>query len=298
MFGFITINRKELAEESASAYQAYYCGLCRKLKSSCGTKGQMLFKNDMTFVVVLLAGLYGLGHEEREFTCPRHPTKKQTAWTNEAAEYAADMNLLLACRDLEDGRKEKNAYAKRAFAKAMAKDYERIRLKYPRQAAAVARYRMELAQREAAGEENLDLTAGLAGEMMAEIFCWKEDGWSEELRCLGFYMGKFVYLMDAYEEREKDQKRGAYNPFLKMSYDREEDFETFAKLILTSIMAECIKSFERMTVVCHADIVKNIMHSGIWARYEAIRGKKKKQENKKKRKPKEKQKDIKDGTGV
>ena len=40
MFGYININQKELTEEGKKAYQAYYCGLCRQLKSNCGTKGQ------------------------------------------------------------------------------------------------------------------------------------------------------------------------------------------------------------------------------------------------------------------
>ena len=42
MFGYININQKELSEESKKIYQAYYCGLCQKLKTNCGTKGQML----------------------------------------------------------------------------------------------------------------------------------------------------------------------------------------------------------------------------------------------------------------
>ena len=50
--------------------------------------------------------------------------------------------------------------------------------------------------------------------MLAELFCWKEDEWQADLRGLGFYLGKFVYLMDAYEDMEKDNKKGNYNPFL------------------------------------------------------------------------------------
>ena len=49
MFGYININQKELTEEGKKAYQAYYCGLCRQLKSNCGTKGQMLLAYDMNF---------------------------------------------------------------------------------------------------------------------------------------------------------------------------------------------------------------------------------------------------------
>ena len=43
--------------------------------------------------------------------------------------------------------------------------------------------------------------------MVAEVFCWKEDEWAEELRTMGFYMGKFIYLMDAYEDYDRDKKK-------------------------------------------------------------------------------------------
>ena len=83
MFGYININQKELSEESKKIYQAYYCGLCQKLKTNCGTKGQMLLSYDLTFLIVLLTGLYELENTETEFTCPLHPTKKRTAYINE-----------------------------------------------------------------------------------------------------------------------------------------------------------------------------------------------------------------------
>ena len=63
MFGYININQKELSEESRKAYQSYYCGLCRRLKTNCGAKGQMLLNYDMTFLIVLLTGLYELENQ-------------------------------------------------------------------------------------------------------------------------------------------------------------------------------------------------------------------------------------------
>lgn len=286
MFGYININRKELPEESAKEYQAYYCGLCQELKNSCGTKGQMLLNYDMTFLIVLLTGLYELGHEEKEFTCPLHPTRRQKAWINEATKYAADMNVILAYHNLDDDWKDEKAYTKKALAKAFVKDYERIRAKYPRQVLAVEKYRKELAAAEEAGEENLDAIAGLTGEMTGEIFNWREDEWSKELGCLSFYLGKFVFLMDAYEDLEKDKKHKEYNPFSSMVCQREGDFEIFAKLLLTSMMSECAKSFERLPILMHADILRNVLYSGVWSRYEYMQLKKRKQQKKKSRKGK------------
>lgn len=141
MFGYININQKELTEEGKKAYQAYYCGLCRQLKSNCGTKGQMLLAYDMTFLIVLLTGLYELPDEKSQFTCALHPSQKRNAWINEATKYAADMNLILAYHNLIDDWKDDRAYTKKAFAKMLNKDYTRIMSKYPRQVGAIEEYR-------------------------------------------------------------------------------------------------------------------------------------------------------------
>ena len=281
MFGYININRNQLTEESKEAYQAYYCGLCQKLRNNFGAKGQMLLNYDMTFLIVLLTGLYELESQKQEFTCPMHPTRKQTAWLNEATGYAADMNLLLGYHNLEDDWKDDKSYTKKALAKILEKDYVNVREKYKRQAEAVETYMEKLKAAEEDKEQNLDVTAGLTGEMMGEIFDWKRDEWSEELHCLSFYMGKFIYLMDAYEDMEKDKKKKQYNPLRLMADQCQGDFETFYKLMLTSMMSECARSFERLPILTHADILRNVLYSGVWSKYEYLQLKKKKQQEKK-----------------
>ena len=281
MFGYININGSELTEENKKAYQAYYCGLCRQLKNGCGTKGQILLSYDLTFLVVLLTGLYELENEETEFTCPVHPIKRRKAFINEASEYAADMNLILAYHNLIDDWKDDHAYVKKALAKILDKDYARIIEKYPRQVKAIEHYMEQTEKLERQKESNLDLVSGVTGEMLGEIFCWKEDIWKEELKTLGFYMGKFIYLMDAYEDFEKDKKKNAYNPLRYMELNGNQDFETICRLLLTSMVSECAKSFERLPILLHADIIRNVLYSGVWTKYEYLQLKKRKLEEKK-----------------
>lgn len=284
MFGYININQKIMTEENKKAYQAYYCGLCRRLKSNCGTKGQVLLDYDMTFLVVLLTGLYELSDESSEITCALHPTKRRTVWTNEATDYAADMNVILAYHNLIDDWKDDKAYSKKAFAKMLDKDYTRIMQKYPRQVKAIEEYIRRTEEVERARETNLDAVAGLTGEMLGEVFCWKEDEWAEEMRTLGFYMGKFIYIMDAYEDYAVDMRKGAYNPLVYMNREKNQDLDTLVRLLLTSMMAECAKSFERLPILLHADILRNVLYSGVWSKYEYLQLKKRKTEEKVKKK--------------
>ena len=90
MFGYININVDKLSEEDLEKYKSYYCGLCQCLKKNFGKRGQILLNFDMTFLVVLLTGLYEPQMEvEKTFTCSIHPTKKRQAVTNCISDYAA-----------------------------------------------------------------------------------------------------------------------------------------------------------------------------------------------------------------
>ena len=276
MFGYIYVNQKDLSEESKKQYQAYYCGLCQVLKKSSGVKGQILLNYDMTFLIILLTGLYELQNREKMFVCPLHPGKKKLAYINEASVYASDMNVLLSYYNLVDDWEDDHSLPKYMISQMLKKDYRRIVRKYPRQAQAVATYVRHLDMLDRKKEDNIDAISGLTGEMLGEIFAWKDDIWAEELHCLGFYMGKFIYLMDAYEDLEKDVRKNEYNPFMKLAKQNHRDFETSSKLILTSMMSECAKSFERLPILLHADIIRNILYSGVWSKYEYLQEKKKK----------------------
>ena len=120
--------------------------------------------------------------------------------------------------------------------------------------------------------------------MLGEIFCWKEDEWANELRTLGFYMGKFIYLMDACEDYEDDVKKKHYNPLIYVEKGSDQDFDTLCRLLLTSMVSECAKSFERLPILLHADILRNILYSGVWSKYEFLQLKKRRQEEKAKKK--------------
>ena len=276
MFGYVGVNRKELTEENIHAYQSYYCGLCRCLKSNCGMKGQMLLNYDMTFLIVLLTGLYEVENEKVMFTCKLHPTKKREAWVNEISRYAADMNVLLAYHNLIDDWKDEKSLVKHTMAEWIYKDYNRIVENYPRQVKAIESYMERLEQLEKKKESNIDLVSGLTGEMLGELFVWKTDEWQDELRTLGFYLGKFIYLMDAYEDLAKDIKKNNYNPLLHLKMEKEKDYEIICKLMMTSMMGECARAFERLPILLHADILRNVLYSGVWSRYELIQLKKKK----------------------
>lgn len=276
MFGYVVVNKDELKIKEWNYYHAAYCGLCHALKEVAGTKARMTVSYDMTFLALLLDDLYDCKKEEGECRCVVHPIKKHSYVKSEAYVYAAKMNLLL-CYDnlLDDWKDEQNALAAVAAA-ALKKTRIQIAREYPKKARAVEEYIEKLHACEAKRETNLDVAAGLTGEMLAELFCWKEEEWQQELRGLGFYLGKYIYLMDAYEDMEKDDKQGIYNPFLL--YRGQVKNAELAEHSLNMMAAGAAEYFERLPLVENIEILRNILYAGIWGKFEKIKAKREKEE--------------------
>lgn len=269
MFGYIVINKAEMKFKDYDIYHSYYCGLCRRLRECYGIRGQMTVSFDMTFLVLLLTGLYEPDTVKDAGNCAAHPLRKHTFRTNLYTDYAAAVNIILSyykCRDdWKDEHKLKSYIALRLMKPKMIS----VQKCYPKKAARIGSHLHRLFVYEKRNEQNIDRMAGTFGHIMEEIFAWRPDEWEQSLRKIGFFLGKFIYLMDAYEDVEDDIKSGNYNP-LKEAYQHNADFEEYCHSLLTLMMAECAREFEKLPILLHADILRNILYSGVWHRYSIV----------------------------
>ncbi len=279
MFGYININRSELKVKDLDKYQSYYCGLCRQLHREHGRRGQLLLNFDMTFLAILMTSLYELPERSEKRRCMLHPVQRKDCRRSLATAYAADMNVLLYYQKFMDDWKDERKTARRVWAATLEKDYEYLCKRYPRQAASLEENVARLSEAERSGCTDIDRVAGYTGAFLAEMFVWKDDMWQGDLRQMGFYLGKFIYLMDAFEDKEKDQKNGSYNIFLLL--EKEKGYtEKEAADVLSSMMVECAKAFERLPILENAEILRNILYSGVWTRYAVILEKRRRAEKK------------------
>ena len=272
MFGYVTANEQELKVKEFKRYKAYYCGLCHCLKKKYGIAGQMTLTYDMTFLILLLTSLYESNTEANALRCMVHPVKKVEVLQNEITEYAADMNLILAYYHLKDDWEDEKKISALTETTFLKRKVEKAVKKYPRQAAVVQKELNHLLELERDGSGDLDGPAGCFGRLMEEVFVYKEDCWEEFLRKMGFYLGKFIYIMDAYEDLPEDIEKGNYNPLREMS--ESENYEENCKEILCMMMGECVAAFEKMPCILDIDILRNILYDGVWKKYQKLQEKK------------------------
>ena len=271
MYGYISCSRDSLNAEEQERYQEIYCGLCRKLGREYGQLGRLSLSYDMTFLILFLSSLYEPEEKREPFRCGLHPRREKMAAENKFTGYAADMTIVLAYYKCLDDWKDENKRLKKMYASGIKGAFQRVREKYPRQCRVITEGIQRLDEIERTSVRNPDAAVNCSGRMLSELFVTEEDFWSGSLRDFGFELGKFIYLMDAYEDLEEDLKKGCYNPLKKLR--QREDYEEQMQRILCMMIADCCAEFERLPCLLDVDILRNILYDGVWNHYKKIQKK-------------------------
>lgn len=273
MFGYVSVNPQALTEAEQQRFRSFYCGLCRTLGERYGEIGRLTLSHDMTFLSLLLAALYEPAETEYDERCALHPLKPHHAITHAGTGYAVDMNILLAyykCKDdAEDDRSLRGRAGKAALKKACARAEE----KWPDQAKAVRESLAAFSVLEKEKEPDLDALARQSGNMLGACFVWKKDAFAPYLRDMGAALGRFIYLMDAYEDYAADEKRGRFNPL--RSLHALPDYEERMEEILMMEMAQCTQAYDVLPIEQDAALISNVLYSGVWGRYAQLNEKRK-----------------------
>ena len=281
MFGYVVMNKPEIKFKDFDMYRSFYCGLCRELKERYGLSGQITLTYDMTFVILLLSGLYEPPTKKGLTRCIVHPVRRQPVRKNAITEYAADMNIFLTYYKCKDDWNDERSILGLAFGKLLERKEKKSEKLWSKKVQTIVSCLDELSELEKENATDIDRVSGCFGRIMAEIFAYREDVWEPTLRRMGFYFGKFIYLLDAYDDVEEDVKKGNYNPFSKDYIIK--GFDDRVKNMLMMMMAETCREFEKLPIIKYGDILRNILYSGVWCRFEEVSRKRREEREKEKK---------------
>lgn len=275
MFGYVRPNLNDLAEADRQRYRSFYCGLCRALGKRHGQLSRMALTFDLTYLTIFLGSLYEPEETSGSGRCVPHPMKEHAWITTSVNDYAADMTIALTyhkCRD--DWQDDRNVPAK-AFTALLKRHYAAVKARWPRQCKAIEKAMDEQSAIEQRRDEMPDAAPGCFGRLMAALFVMEEDFWAGALAAFGYSLGRYIYMLDAVCDYDKDLKSGSYNPVALMGKQPEDMRET-----LEMLLGDAAAAFERLPMVQDEEILRNILYSGLWQGYdECLTRRKKKNQN-------------------
>ena len=262
MFGFVVANQEALEPDRLRRYRAFYCGLCRALGSRYGLAARCALTYDMTFLVMLLSSLYEPEEQNVQMRCVPHPLRAHLSTETSYTAYAAGLNVLLAYYNCEDDWQDERRMSRHAEALLLKRHLPSLRRAYPRQSAAIEQSLKQLQQAERENAD-VDVSANLFAALMGELFVLQEDEHAAKLRQVGASLGRFIYLMDARMDLKQDIKKERYNPLIAQP---GTDFTP----LLTLMIGECCHFFEELQLSRDLNILRNILYSGVWVKYQTM----------------------------
>lgn len=260
MFGYVRISKRELDETDFKKFQSYYCGLCKAI-GKYSQAARLGLSYDMTFLVILLSAVSENKETNRKFRCIFKIFKQENATdVDTITDYVAQMSILLVYEkfkdDMRDEKSVKALFGKLAYLRAVKK------IKQKECEISALLEKMTKLEKENCGEpdEIADCFAKICEIVFTPYFVTDEDT-RRILAWMGYNIGRWIYLIDAFDDLEKDLKTNSYNPLAKKYSDKKSAAEI--EKTLTYTLANIAAAYDLLNINKNDGIIKNILYAGM-----------------------------------
>ncbi len=271
MFGYVKIRKGDLRIKEYEFYKAVYCGLCHHQKK-LSRRLRYSLSYDMVLLALARMGVLGERASFIRKRCPAHCLKGcLTVDASESLAYTASASAILLyeklCDDIHDERGIRKLAAKlmrQSARKAMA------HAPNPALRLTVKRYLYELDDLEKENCPAFYDVADVFGKLLGAIFAFDENerfssADQQYLYEIGYRTGRFIYILDAYEDREDDEKQKKYNPFNQSGKNYGENDR---QSLITALDMEMVGAAEALAKLHISDegihaILENLLTLGL-----------------------------------
>lgn len=273
MFGYIKVDQANLLGKEYEAYKGIYCSLCKQLGKDYSVFARFILSYDCTFYAMLGLDLMQEPPCYQQGRCRFNPFKKCRYAQSESSAFslAAALSVISAYYKLRDNLLDSPWYERivyRLIQPFFAHWRKKAAKKYPEIDKSVSRMMDEQLKAEKNSDCTLDMaaapTATMLGEMCAlltEYIPLRDDLDQEQtkriMQATGYFMGRWIYLIDAADDYEKDKKRHQFNPFLLKDTD---DLPAYIAATLNHALSEALLSYGLLKPGRFDSIILNVLN--------------------------------------
>ncbi|MGH4137223.1 DUF5685 family protein [Clostridium sp.] len=287
MFGYVTPCKMEMKIKDYEKFKAYYCGLCNSIKNNYGNLPRLTLNFDMTFLAILLDSLRDNKSNFTEFRCLIHPLKKRVmVVNNNALDYAAFSNTTLAYYKLMDDACDDKTMKSKVFSLFLRNYLSKSKVEYT-DVMKYTKKKLLLLNTLEANHGGISLDEQLSIDELSHVFAdltgfivsfyYKDAPFKDDLYWLGYNLGKWIYIIDAYDDLEKDMKSNSFNAINSLFNVDKLDFKSFSKCIkpridyiLTTCAQQCLKNLSSLPLIKNEDILYNILELGLMEKMDKV----------------------------
>lgn len=291
MFGYVMPYKLELKIKDYEMFKSYYCGLCLAIKENFSNLCRLSLNYDMTFLGILIDSLSEDKNSYEVSRCIAHPFKKKPkVISNNALNYAAFCNVALVYYKLLDDYTDDKAINKKLLSLYLKKFIEKENLELKPLLENMEKNITKLTELENSSEyvsidELSHSFADLTGFLIS--FYYKDKEFNEALYKLGYNLGRWIYIIDAYDDLQDDLKKQKFNAINKAFNSEglsfEELIETQRDRIEFNLMMSAsttVDALNNLPLEKNGDLLFNILQFGLMNKIESIKSRSDKKDEK------------------
>ncbi len=265
MLGYVRAYRPEMKFKDYDLYRGVYCSLCKAIGKRYGLIARLTLSYDFTFLAILRMAVRENKICMRKSHCSFNPMKKCYDCSESSVDiaYTADVSMMTFYYKIKDNIND-SRFFKKLLCKMLMPYANHIFKKAKRNNPVIAEKLGELMNEQARAEKRgagVDEAADASAKMLAEMVSTDiESSDDKALRWLGYYLGRWVYLIDAVDDCEDDIKTGSFNP-LKKRYNLP-DFKEYCERMLSLTVGEAINNMNKLEIYRFYDIIDNVLNYG------------------------------------
>ena len=282
MFGYVRPQKSEMLVREYDQYKGVYCSLCRQLGKSYGIASRLTLSYDCTFYAMMLLSLRPACPGFEVGRCVVNPLKKCTYCNASESELtaAAALSVIMTYYKIKDDIHDSHFFGKlRGYLLLPLAAYARKKAArdYPMMDSAGSAAMIQQQEAEQSQNPKIDFCAEPTAKMLQQVFEMSMGKNSDEdsagvriMRQFGYYLGRWVYLIDAADDLEKDIRLKSFNPFVtQYNLDEASTQEEFgdarkkANQVLNLTLSQMIAAFNILDLQHFGTILENIVHKGL-----------------------------------
>ena len=281
MFGYIMPAKPELKMKEYELFRGYYCGLCKSMGRSFGTLSRFALNYDSVFLGLLLSSVHNEVPVLKKESCIANPVKRK--WIvkdSKHIDFAADINVLLTYYKLKDNIRDEGGWLPKLAQLAFLGGYKSAASKNKKLdeiiAASISTQILLEEQKCSSMDEAAEPFAKMLGQLLSAGYCGDDQSVSRILDWIGYNLGKWIYIIDAFDDMEKDIKSGSYNPLLSQYKYDNQDIKAFkagitaeVRINLLQALAQTSGSIELLKL-SNKGIIDNILYEGLYSKTEKV----------------------------
>ena len=269
MFGYVRVDKPNILIKDFATYKAYYCGLCKTISKKYFNQLMRLGVNyDIAFLSMLAHNYEDLEPSFKDARCFVHPIgpKFLVVENDPVQERIVDINTVLGYYKLCDDRRDKGGIRYAAAAGAIAPAYKKAKARFPELDSALKKCFAELSELESAGCADVDALAENSAEMLVAVGKAALKGFDADAETLCSNLGRWIYVVDAYDDMAKDRKEKSFNPFVlkgELSEEESAKLKDEVKERLYGYIREIRAAYDRMRIVYSEGPLSNVIYLGL-----------------------------------